>query len=53
MRETFEEAYQAFKATNFKRELKVIATSMVWFTIPSWVIPYAIVRKIKEKCNGN
>lgn len=53
MRETFEEAYQAIKSTDFLKELKIIAESMVWFTIPLWVIPYAIVRKIKEMCNGN
>ena len=53
MRETFEEAYQAFKTTNFVEELKVVAKTMIWFTIPFWVIPYAIVRKIKEICNDN
>ena len=53
MRETFEEAYQAFKRTDLVDELKVIANTMIWFTIPFWVIPYAIVRKIKEMCNGN
>ena len=51
MRETFEEAYQAFKRTDFVAELKIVANAMIWFTIPFWVIPYAIVRKIKEMCN--
>lgn len=53
MRETFEEAYQAFKRTDFVAELKIVANSLVWFTIPFWVIPYAIVRKIKEMRDGN
>lgn len=52
MRETFEEAYQAFKRTDFVSELKIVANAMIWFTIPLWILPYAIVRKIKEKLNG-
>lgn len=53
MRETFEEAYQALKCTDFVAALKIVANAMIWFTIPFWVIPYAILRKIKEMCNGN
>ena len=53
MRETFEEVYLAFKRTDFKKELKVVANSMIYFTVPLWIIPYAIVRKIKEISNGN
>ena len=53
MRETFEEVYLAFKRTNFKEELKIVANAMIYFTVPLWIIPYAIVRKIKEMFNGN
>jgi len=53
MRETFEEAYQAVKKTDFLSEFKIIANTMVWFTVPLWIVPYAILRKIKEIFNGN
>ena len=53
MRDTFEEAYQAVINCNFANEMKIVAESMIWFTIPLWLIPYAIVRKIKEIYNGN
>lgn len=51
MRDTFEEAYQAVKKTDFLSEFKTIAKTMVWFTVPLWIVPYAIVRKIKEMLN--
>ena len=54
MRETFEEAYENFVdvMSNFSYFAKTIAQSLIWFTTLFWVIPYAIIKKIKREDNG-
>lgn len=48
MRETFEEAYNGFVEgmKNIGLLSKVIAEVLIWFTVPIWVLPYMIIRRL-------
>lgn len=50
MREVFDAAYEAF--CDVKGSLTLfawsIAAALVYLTTPFWVIPYAIIKRVKE-----
>ena len=55
MREIFDAAYEAF--CDAKNSLALfawaIAAALIYLTTPFWVIPYAIIKRVKEdKDNG-
>jgi hypothetical protein len=54
MREVFEEAYEAFweGMRNISDFFFLIGQTVIWFTVPFWVIPYAIIKKLKGKKNA-
>ena len=51
MRETFEEAYNSFMESigSICEGGKIVAEALVWFTIPFWVLPYMLIKKLKEE----
>lgn len=51
MRETFEEVYYAFAdVIEHMGDLgKIIGKALIRFTVPFWIIPYAIIRRINHE----
>lgn len=52
--ETFDEAYESAKIAWHNIGDLILATlqALVWFTVPFWILPYIIIRKMKEWYNG-
>ena len=53
MCDVFEEVYQAITTTDFRAELRAtmsaLANVFAYFTIPLWIIPYIIIRRIRNR----